>query len=95
MLIACEGIDGSGKSTLVQDLGNYFITQGHPVILTKEPGGTPFGKQLRTMLQQPTAHNIITKLLHQHYKKAPSLFLIALLILHWCIKVTAVAYHTK
>lgn len=55
MLIACEGIDGSGKSTLVQDLGDYFTAQGRTAILTKEPGGTPFGKQLRAMLQQPTA----------------------------------------
>ncbi len=52
VLIALEGIDGSGKSTLAKNLAASFQTQNIPVVLTKEPGGTLLGKQLRTVLQE-------------------------------------------
>jgi dTMP kinase len=52
VLIALEGIDGSGKSTLAQNLTTFFHTQTFPVVLTKEPGGTLLGKQLRSVLQE-------------------------------------------
>lgn len=51
ILIACEGIDGSGKSTLAKALFTHFSAQHIPVLLTKEPGGTLFGAQLRSILQ--------------------------------------------
>lgn len=49
-LIAFEGIDGSGKSSLVANVSNYFkeITLSH--ITTKEPGGSELGKYLRNLL---------------------------------------------
>lgn len=49
LLIAIEGIDGSGKSTLARSL--HTSLQQFKCILTKEPGGTPFGMMLRTILQ--------------------------------------------
>ncbi len=50
ILIAVEGIDGSGKSTLVHNLASQL--QLHfPVITTKEPGGTSLGSELRKLLQ--------------------------------------------
>ncbi|MDR3646072.1 MAG: dTMP kinase [Candidatus Babeliales bacterium] len=49
--IAIEGIDGSGKSTLAKNIYNYLNELGYETILTKEPGGTPLGLQLRTILQ--------------------------------------------
>ncbi len=52
VLIALEGIDGSGKSTLARTLTETFRAQEILVILTKEPGGTPLGKQLRAVLQE-------------------------------------------
>ena len=51
LLIAIEGIDGSGKSTLARNLHEALSAKGHKTILTKEPGDTPLGKQLRTILQ--------------------------------------------
>jgi dTMP kinase len=51
LFIAVEGIDGSGKSTLAKNLYNYLQTNGYETILTKEPGGTPLGLQLRAILQ--------------------------------------------
>ena len=53
ILIACEGIDGSGKSTLARALHAFFSNQNIPSLLTKEPGGTPLGLQLRALVQNP------------------------------------------
>ena len=50
-LICIEGIDGSGKSTLAKQLAQHLKDTGHAVLLTKEPGGSALGKQLRTILQ--------------------------------------------
>jgi len=51
LFIAIEGIDGSGKSTLAKNLLHFLQQAGYETILTKEPGGTPLGLQLRTILQ--------------------------------------------
>lgn len=51
ILIAVEGIDGSGKSTLAHALSAHLRQYNLPVILTKEPGASALGKELRTILQ--------------------------------------------
>ncbi len=51
LLIGIEGIDGSGKSSLATALKQELINLKLSVILTKEPGGTTFGKELRQILQ--------------------------------------------
>lgn len=53
-LIAIEGIDGAGKSTLAQAVFAALIQRGFDVILTKEPGGTELGKEIRTIVQAQT-----------------------------------------
>ena len=50
LLIACEGIDGSGKSLLANNLFKALQAKGIKSLLTKEPGATDLGKQLRTIL---------------------------------------------
>jgi len=52
ILIAIEGIDGSGKSTLAHNLYNKLSQEHIPAILTREPGATPLGKQLRSLLHK-------------------------------------------
>ena len=52
LLISFEGIDGSGKSILAQCLKSVLAEHTIPVLLTKEPGGTPLGLTLRTILQE-------------------------------------------
>lgn len=51
VLISVEGIDGCGKSTLVSHLARALHHE-FPILTTCEPGGTEFGKQLRTLVQQ-------------------------------------------
>ena len=51
ILIAIEGIDGSGKTTLAHDLTTSLSEQHFSVVLTKEPGGSQVGKVLREILQ--------------------------------------------
>ncbi|HXX93545.1 MAG TPA: dTMP kinase, partial [Planctomycetota bacterium] len=48
--IAIEGIDGSGKSTLAARLAQDLSRAGHPVLRTREPGGTPIGEKVRALL---------------------------------------------
>ncbi|MFF5975332.1 dTMP kinase [Streptomyces sp. NPDC012769] len=48
--IALEGGDGAGKSTQVQALAEWIRAKGHEVVVTREPGATPIGKRLRSIL---------------------------------------------
>ncbi len=50
MFITIEGPDGSGKSTQAQRLAEFLRQQGYPVLLTREPGGTSIGEQVRAVL---------------------------------------------
>lgn len=49
-LISFEGIEGSGKSTQIKKLTEYFIAQGKEVTYYREPGGTDFGEKLRSAI---------------------------------------------
>jgi dTMP kinase len=52
--ITFEGIDGAGKSTHIEAVAEALRSQGEPVLLTREPGGTPLAEQLRELfLHQP------------------------------------------
>jgi dTMP kinase len=47
LFIVVEGIDGTGKSTQVKNLGAWFETQGREVVLSREPTNGPWGRKLR------------------------------------------------
>lgn len=48
--ITLEGIEGAGKTTLIQSLLEYFSKKNLPVLLTREPGGSGLGQKLRAIV---------------------------------------------
>ena len=48
--ITLEGIDGAGKSSHVEFLRGRIAARGAEVVVTREPGGTPFGERLREVV---------------------------------------------
>ncbi|MFZ1662838.1 MAG: dTMP kinase, partial [Paracoccaceae bacterium] len=50
MFITFEGIDGSGKSTQARLLAETLRTEGHSVLLTREPGGSPGAEEIRRLV---------------------------------------------
>jgi dTMP kinase len=48
--ITFEGIDGAGKSSHLETLAAWLRGQGHEVLVTREPGGTPLAERLREMV---------------------------------------------
>jgi dTMP kinase len=50
MFITLEGVEGSGKTTQLPLLAEYLQGQGYNVLITREPGGTPVGDQIRRVL---------------------------------------------
>ena len=52
--ISIEGIEGAGKSTQLAFIQRYLIEKGIKLVVTREPGGTDLGEQIRTLLLTPT-----------------------------------------
>jgi len=48
--ITLEGIEGAGKSSVMGHVCKFLAKQGFDVVRTREPGGTPLGEEIRTML---------------------------------------------
>ena len=49
LLIAFEGIDGTGKSTQIGLLTEHLVGLGHQVLPTREPTDGPYGRKIRSM----------------------------------------------
>ncbi len=52
--ITFEGVDGAGKSTHLAWFADALRQRGMDVIVTREPGGTPLGEQLREIVLNQT-----------------------------------------
>ena len=59
MFITLEGIEGSGKTTQLKQIGEYFENRGHSCVLTREPGGTGLGKKIRAILLDPASSELV------------------------------------
>lgn len=58
IFITIEGPDGAGKSTQAKLLAEHVEKQGFPVVLTREPGGTPVAENIRNLVLTPTEEPI-------------------------------------
>lgn len=45
-----EGLDGSGKSTQLRRLEEWLLSRHEDVVATRQPGGTPLGDRIRSLL---------------------------------------------
>lgn len=50
MFITLEGPEGSGKSSHIPPLAEVLRQRGYDVVITREPGGTPIGDEIRSVL---------------------------------------------
>jgi dTMP kinase len=53
--ITVEGIEGAGKSTLLRQLEVSLRERGIPVVVTREPGGTPLAERIRGVVLERSA----------------------------------------
>jgi dTMP kinase len=54
--ITLEGVDGAGKSTHLDWIAGRIEAAGQRVLVTREPGGTPLGEELRRLLLAQSMH---------------------------------------
>lgn len=52
VFITFEGIEGSGKSSVISAVAKFLSEKGCPVIQTREPGGSKLGQEIRRILLQ-------------------------------------------
>jgi len=52
LFITLEGPDGGGKSSQAQCLAEYLRADNIEVLLTREPGGSPIGDQIRNVIME-------------------------------------------
>ncbi len=60
LLITFEGVEGCGKSTQIELLRQHLVSQGHEVVVTREPGGTPLAEAIRNLLLDPANSGMVS-----------------------------------
>jgi dTMP kinase len=58
MFITLEGVEGSGKTTQINYIVEFLEKNGHRCIVTREPGDTTIGRQIRSLLLNPDNKNM-------------------------------------
>ncbi len=53
--VSLEGGEGAGKTTAINAIRDLLRAQGHEVVLTREPGGTPLAERIRALVLTPDA----------------------------------------
>ena len=61
-LISFEGIDGVGKSTVVDEVFNKLSIKGYNVYLLRDPGSSEIGEQLRSIIKSDIPRSKLTNL---------------------------------
>ena len=50
LFITLEGPEGSGKTSAIKIVKEQLEKEGHQIIMTREPGGTPISEQIRNVI---------------------------------------------
>ena len=50
--IVFEGVDGAGKSTILEELKKYCLVDNIDSVFTREPGGSSIGSQMRALIDK-------------------------------------------
>ena len=58
MFITLEGIEGSGKTTQLENIRCFLQQRGYACVVTREPGGTPIGEKIRSILLHPDSKGL-------------------------------------
>jgi dTMP kinase len=61
MFISLEGIEGCGKTTQINHLKDFIEKKGQACVVTREPGGTAIGGDIRSILLNPANNNLVPK----------------------------------
>ena len=59
--ITIEGVDGAGKSTALPFIEKFLQERGEEYIITREPGGTPFGEKMREIVRESNDISVLTE----------------------------------
>lgn len=54
MFVVFEGIDGAGKSSLIEKVKEHYLQQGVDVLALREPGSTQIGEKIRKLILHET-----------------------------------------
>ncbi len=58
MFITLEGIEGSGKTSQLNNIAGFIENRGRVCLLTREPGGTEIGRRIRKVLLDPESSDL-------------------------------------
>ena len=72
LFIVMEGPDGSGKTTQINLLKEYLEEAGYECLITREPGGTVIGEEVRQLILNPEHKEMspVTEMLHYAASRA-------------------------
>lgn len=61
MFITFEGCEGSGKTTIIKKLEQYFLDQKRKIITTREPGGEKISEEIRKIILNKSNQELTKK----------------------------------